>query len=62
MSTTTNTTTKQRRPRIAKGTIVTSTSVKTRKTLNLLNSMNIQIVKYFNPINYNTIGHRFVNL
>ena len=61
MESTTLTTPKQKRPRIATGTIVTSTNVKTRRVINLLNSMDIQIVKYFNPINYNNIGYRFAN-
>jgi len=62
MSTTTVTTTKQRRPRVSKGVLVTSNDYKTRNTLKFLESLNVKVITHFNAINYNSYGYKFANL
>lgn len=52
METITQTTTKPRRKRIAKGELITSSNRQRHYVIKLLNSLDIQVIKYFNPISY----------
>lgn len=62
METITQTTTKPRRPRVATGVLITSTNQKRRNTINFFDSMNVKIITYFNPINYNNKGFKLINI
>lgn len=52
MDTITQTTTKQRRKRIAKGVLITSSNRQKHYVIKLFNSLDIQVVRHFNPISY----------
>ena len=62
MATTTETTTKQKRRRIAKGVLVTSTNSKTYKTIRFLESIDVKVIRHFKTISYTGIAYSLINI
>lgn len=62
MENTTQTTTRPRRKRITTGVLVTSSNRQKHYVIKLLNSLDIQVVRYFNPISYSGENLRLTNV